>query len=86
MIDSELPWNENESESANPQQLIDMYEPEPNELSTGTFEPEPMIGGRRYPLRERRTPTIYVGQYIILIDEGEPSMMKPPPTSTKRNG
>ena len=72
IIDSELPRKADESESANPEQLIDMYEPEPNEESTGTFEPKPTMRGRRYPLRERRAPTTYASQYILLIDEGEP--------------
>ena len=60
MIDSELPRNEDESESANFDKPIDRYEPEPNEELVGTFKPEPITGGRRYPLRERRAPTTYV--------------------------
>ena len=72
MIDSELPRNEDESDSSNSEQPIDMNEPQPNEESPGLFEPEPTTRGRRYPLRERRAPTTYVSQYILLTDEGEP--------------
>ena len=71
MIDSELPRNADESESANPEQPIDMYEPEPNEKFTPIFESGPMTGGRRYPLRERRAPTTYASLYILLTDESE---------------
>ena len=71
MIDSELPRNEDESESTNPKQLIDMYEPEPNKELAGTFKPKPTTGGRRYPLREKRAPTTYASEYILLTDEGE---------------
>ena len=39
------------------QQLIEANEPEPNEESTETSESELTMGGRRYPLRERTTPT-----------------------------
>ena len=72
MINSELPRKEDESESANLEQPIDIYELEPNEESAGTFEPEPTTARRRYPLRERRVPTTYASQYILLTDEGEP--------------
>ena len=72
-----------------------MYELDPSEETIRTFEPEPTTGGRRYPFRERRAPTTYANQYILLTDEGELGcndegsqsvMMKPLPTSTKRNG
>ena len=69
MIDSELLRNANELESANPKQLIDMYEPEPTEESQGTFEPVPSIGGRRYPLRERRGLITYANQYTYDLVE-----------------
>ena len=72
MMDSELPTNADEPESKNPEQLIDMYEPEPNEELAGTSEPEPTTGGRRYPLKERRAPTTHVSQYILMTDEGDP--------------
>ena len=60
MIDSELSRNEDESESANPEQPIDMYEPEPNQELTRTFELEFITVGRRYPLRERKAPIRYL--------------------------
>ena len=44
-------------ESVDLQQLIDTYEPDPNEESIGSSKPEPTMGGRTYPLRERRAPT-----------------------------
>ena len=69
MIYSELPRNEDELESTKPKQLTDMYEPKPNEKSVRTFEPEPTTRGGRYPLRERRAPTTYASQYILLIDK-----------------
>mgnify|MGYP000323618406 FL=1 len=46
MINSKLPRNVDESESANFEQSINIYELEPNEVSTGTFEPELTTGGR----------------------------------------
>ena len=63
---------EYESGSANPKKSIDIYEPEPREESAKTSKPEPRPGGKRQPLRERRAPTTYASQYILLIDEGEP--------------
>ena len=48
-----------------------MYERELNEYSAGASEPELTMGGRRYPLRERRAPTRYASQYVLLTDEGE---------------
>ena len=60
------------SESVDLQKPIDMYEPEPTKESTGTSEPEPTIGGRRYLLRKRRAPTTYASQYILFTNEGEP--------------
>ena len=30
------------------------------------------MSGRRYPFKERRAPTTYASQYILLTDEGEP--------------
>ena len=72
IIDLGLSRNVDKSELANPEQTNDMYEFEPNEVSTGTFEPEPTIGGRRYPLKERRAPTTHVSQYILMTDEGDP--------------
>ena len=65
MIDSELPRNEDESESANFDKPIDRYEPEPNEELVGTFKPELTTG-------ERRASTTYTSQYILLTDEDEP--------------
>ena len=59
MIDSELPTNTDESESANPKQSIDMYEHEPNEESERTSEAKPTTRGRRYPLREKRSLVTY---------------------------
>ena len=49
-----------------------MHEPKPNEESVETPEPEPTMEGRRYPLKERRAPTRYTNQYVLLIDEGGP--------------
>ena len=60
MIDSELPRNKDESESANLEQPNDICELEPNEESAVTSELKPTTGRRRYPLRERREPTTYV--------------------------
>ena len=30
------------------------------------------MSGRRYPLKERKAPTTYASQYILLTNEGEP--------------
>ena len=62
---------EYESESTNLDQSIDMYELELREESAETLELETTTVGRRYLLRERRAPTTYVSQYILLIDESE---------------
>ena len=59
-------------ESAGTQQPIDMHEPKTREELGGPSEPKPTMGGRRYSLRERRAPTTYTSQYILLTDDGEP--------------
>ena len=61
MIDSELPRNADDLETASPKQPIDMYELKPNEVLTRTLEPEPMTGGRRYPT-QRKESTNYICQ------------------------
>ena len=85
IAESEQPTNTYESESADLQrsieayksELIDLqqptnsYEPKPNEESTRTFEPKLIMGGRRYPLRQRRAPSRYTNQYVLLTDEDE---------------
>ena len=61
-----------ESELTNPQRPRNTYEPEPRVESVQASELEPISSGRRYPLQERRAPTTYANQYILLTDEGEP--------------
>ena len=63
---------EYELESSNLEKSIDIYEPKQRGESGETPEREPTTSGRRYPLRERRAPTTYASQYILLTDEGEP--------------
>ena len=41
---------------------IDEQNPEQREELVETFEREPTMDGRRYPLRERKTSTTYAGQ------------------------
>ena len=65
-------------ESAGTQQPIDMHEPKTREELGGPSEPKPTMGGRRCPLKERRTSTTYASQYILLTDEGELDRMKKP--------
>ena len=51
---------------------IDVHEPELREELAETSEREPTMSGRRYPLKERKAPTTYASQYILVIDEGKP--------------
>ena len=61
-----------ESESVDLQQPIDMYEHVSSEESAETSEPEPTMGSGRYQLRQRRAPSQYASQYVLLTDEDEP--------------
>ena len=63
---------EYELESSNLEMPIDEQNPEQREELAETSKREPTTSGRRYPLRERKAPTTYVSQYILLTDEGEP--------------
>ena len=86
LVDSKQPTNTYESESDDLQRLIEayesepidlqqptnMYEPEPSEELVDTSKLEPNMGGRIYPLRQRKAPFRYSNQYVLLTDEDEP--------------
>ena len=50
--------------------------PNRNEVSIETSDPELKMGGGRYPLKERKGPIRYASQYVLLNDEGEPLCYK----------
>ena len=67
---------EYELEFSNLEMSIDEQNPEPREELVETSEREPTMSGRRYPLRERKAPTTYASQYILLTDDGESERYK----------